>query len=469
MILCENQAFYTGWTKNISLRFRQHKIGNGSRYTKKNKPVKVVYWKTCKDKSTAMKKEIEIKKLTRKQKERLIFGRRNSMNLPVDFDQFEYLSIAPGRVNILGEHIDYNGGSVLPVAIDRYVYLGANKSNEQIIRITALDLNQTISFRIDEIEKKIDVRGNPLPDWSLYPAGVFWAASKQNLRISGFEGIFTSTIPMGTGLSSSAAVEVAFAALMREFCSWEIDNLELAKICQMAENQFIGVNCGLMDQFASANGVQNSLLFFNTTTLDWFPVELPDNVTIVITNSKIPRSLSNSAYNERRDSCEKALNDLRKNYPNRSNLCQISISEFEEVEKELEETLQKRAKHVIHECARVNQAINFLNDNLLFEFGELMKASHNSLRDLYEVSTPELDLLVSIANKINGCYGSRLTGAGFGGCIVSLVQSETVNKFVEELESTYFKKTGKEIETYVCKASDGVIVEWHELSTSIVD
>jgi galactokinase len=469
MILCENQAFYTGWTKNISSRFKQHQSGNGSRYTKQNKPVKVIYWKTCKDKSTAMKKEIEIKKLNKKQKEKLIFGWRKSMNLPVAFDQFEYLSIAPGRVNMLGEHIDYNGGSVLPAAIDRYVYLGANKSNDQIIKITALDLDQTISFRIDQIEKKIDIQGNPLPDWSLYPAGVFWAAAKQNLRISGFEGIITSTIPMGTGLSSSAAVEVAFAALMREFCSWDIDNLELAKICQMAENQYIGVNCGLMDQFASANGVQNSLLFFNTTTLDWFPVELPDNVTIVITNSKISRALSTSAYNERRRSCEKALIDLQKTYPGRSNLCQISISEFEEIENELEETLHKRAKHVVNECNRVNQAINFLKDNMLVEFGELMKASHNSLRDLYEVSTPELDFMVSIANNIDGCYGSRLTGAGFGGCIVSLVKTESVNKYVKELESTYLKKTGKEIETYVCKASEGVTVQWHELTASYVD
>lgn len=469
MILCENQAFYTGWTKNISLRFKQHKIGNGSRYTKQNKPVKVVYWKTCKDKSAAMKREMKIKKLNRNQKERLIFGWRNDMKLPLVFDRYEYLSIAPGRVNMLGEHIDYNGGSVLPAAIDRYVYLGANKSNDQVIKITALDLDQTISFRIDEIEKKVDIHGNPLPDWSLYPAGVFWAASNQNLEISGFEGIFTSTIPIGAGLSSSAAVEVAFAALMREFCSWDIDNMDLAKICQLAENQFIGVNCGLMDQFASANGVQNSLLFFNTTNLEWFPIELPENVAIVITNSKIPRSLSNSAYNERRESCEKALLELQKKYPDRMNLCQISISEFEEVENELEETLGKRAKHVVQECTRVNQAINLLNDNMLFEFGEMMKASHISLRDLYEVSTPELDLLVSIANDINGCYGSRLTGAGFGGCIVSLVKTVTVDKFVKELESTYLIKTGREIETYVCKASEGVTVQWHELTSSHVD
>ncbi len=466
MILCENQAYYTGWTKNISDRFQKHKNGNGSRYTKLNRPIKVVYWKTSKDKSSAMKTEIGIKKLTRKQKERLIFGWREEMNLPEEFDQYEYLSIAPGRVNILGEHIDYNGGSVLPAAIDRYVFLGANKRNDQIIKITALDLKDTISFRINDIEKKIDIHGNPLPDWALYPAGVFWAAKKQNLELSSFEGIFTSTIPMGAGLSSSAAVEVAFAALMREFCSWDMDNMELAIMCQHAENQYIGVNCGLMDQFASANGIKNAFLFFDTTNLDWYQVEIPDTVSIVITNSKIPRSLSTSAYNDRRDSCEQALLIIQNKFPDVQNLCELSLSEFEEVQKSLEDTLQKRSKHVVEECARVNQAIDLLKNNQLNEFGNLMKASHDSLRDLYEVSTPELDLLVTIASGIQGCYGARLTGAGFGGCIVSLVEKKAVSKFVALLASTYRTKTGKEVETYVCKASDGVTVQWFEKNSS---
>ncbi len=465
MILCENQAFYTGWTKNINSRFHQHKIGNGSRYTKQNKPIKVVYWETCKDKSSAMKKEFEIKKLNRKQKELLIFGWRTKMDLPEAFDQYQYLSIAPGRVNMLGEHIDYNGGSVLPAAIDRYVFLGANKHKDQIIKITALDLAQTISFHIDDIEKKIDIDGNPLPNWCLYPASVFWAASEQNLEISGFEGSFTSNIPMGAGLSSSAAVEVAFAALMRELCAWDVDNLELAKMCQYAENQYIGVNCGLMDQFASANGIKNTLLFFNTNNLNWTPVEIPDSVSIVITNSKIPRSLSTSAYNDRRESCEKALRKIQIKYPEVQKLCQLSLSDFEELENELEATLQKRARHVVHECARVNQSIDLLINHQLSEFGALMNASHVSLRDLYDVSTPELDLLVSIASSIQGCYGARLTGAGFGGCIISLVKKENVKEFVKELESSYHMITGKDVETYVCKASDGVTVHWHELNS----
>ncbi|MDO9085522.1 MAG: galactokinase [Anaerolineaceae bacterium] len=463
VILCENNAFYTGWTKIINARFNQHKNGIGSRYTKLNKPVKVIYWENCRNKSSAMKRENEIKKRTRKQKEELVGDWGKTMNLSEEFDRYEYLSIAPGRVNILGEHIDYNGGSVLPAAIDRYVFLGANKKDDELFIITALDLKQSVTFSLLDIEKKIDIDGNPLPDWALYPAGVVWSALRENLKICGFEGVFTSTIPMGTGLSSSAAVEVAFAALLREFGLWDLNNLELARLCQIAENQYVGVNCGLMDQFASANGVKNSLLYFNTSNLEWFPVELPNNVVIVITDSKIPRSLANSAYNERRTSCEIALRQLQKEFPTLENLCQLSVSQFEIIDEFLSETIYNRTKHVIYECSRVNQAIQLLKTNDLDEFGKLMQDSHNSLRDLYEVSTPELDLLVSIANNQKGCYGARLTGAGFGGCIVSLVEKDSANEFVKELENGYHHLTGKNVETYICKASDGVTVRWHEI------
>ena len=466
ILLCENQAFYTGWTKNIPSRFQQHKKGNGSRYTKQNKPIKIIYWENCKDRSSAMKRELEIKKFNRKQKEKLVSSWQFMDNLPEEFNQYEYLSVAPGRVNILGEHIDYNGGSVLPAAIDRYVYLAANKRNDGIITIHSLDLQESVSFQISEIEKKIDSEGNPLPNWALYPAGVFWSAKKIDLEISGFNAIFTSTIPMGAGLSSSAAVEVAFGALMREMCSWDVSNLELAKLCQFAENQYIGVNCGLMDQFASANGVKDSLLLFDTMTTEWFPIEIPDSLSIVITNSNIPRSLSNSAYNERRESCEIALSILQKFQPGISNLCQITTSTFDQIGDKLEKQLHKRAKHVVYECDRVKQSIHLLKNDQLSEFGNLMRESHLSLSELYEVSTPELDLLVSIANNLPGCIGSRLTGAGFGGCIVSLVQKETVQEFVNQLESKFTIKTGKEIETYVCEPSDGVKVFWRDLSIS---
>lgn len=463
VILCENNAFYTGWTNNIKTRLKKHKQGTGSRYTKLYKPLRVIYWENCRNKSYAMKREIEIKKHTRKQKEELVGDWGKTMKLPKEFDHYEFLSIAPGRVNILGEHIDYNGGSVLPAAIDRYVYLGANKKNTDLIKITALDLNQSVTFSINSIEHKLDIYGNQLPDWALYPAGVIWSALREKLDVNGFEGVFTSTIPMGTGLSSSAAVEVAFAAFLREICSWDLNNLELARLCQIAENQYIGVNCGLMDQFASANGVKNSLLFFNTSTLEWRPIELPPDVVIVITNSKIPRSLANSAYNERRNSCETALNLLTNEFPTINNLCQLSVQQFDAILEKLPEAIYKRAKHVVYECSRVNQGVEYLRSNKLADFGNLMKESHYSLRDLYEVSTAELDLMVSIAISLKGCFGSRLTGAGFGGCIVSLVEKESAVEFVDQLEKKYQNITGNTIETYICRASDGVTVRWHEI------
>jgi galactokinase len=281
--------------------------------------------------------------------------------------------------------------------------------------------------------------------------------------VHGFEGIFSSTVPIGAGLSSSAAVEVAFAALLREFCAWEIDNVELAKICQFAENKFIGVACGLMDQFASANGIKNSALYFDTSNLEWFPVKLPENIALVITNSKLPRSLSNSAYNERRNSCDIGLKIFQKKYPEKKNLSEISIKEFENSRELLGEEISKIVEHVVYECDRVKQTKILLEENKIVEFGKLMNDSHNSLRDLYEVSTPELDLLVTIARSLNGCYGSRLTGAGFGGCIISLVEKKFADEFVKNLENEYIDQTKKDVETYICEASDGVSVRWHEI------
>ncbi|HSM23874.1 MAG TPA: galactokinase [Anaerolineaceae bacterium] len=464
IILCEDQSFYTGWTKNIESRYKKHELGKGSKYTKLHKPIKVIYWETLPKVSSALKREFRIKRFKRPQKEKLLNGWDKLMKLPSEFQGYEYLSIAPGRVNLIGEHIDYNGGPVLPAAINRYVYLGANKTNDDIIRIKSLDFNQSVTFSICDIQSKLDVEGNPLPEWALYPAGVIWAAQQRKLGIQSFDGIYSSTVPIGAGLSSSAAVEVSFAALLRELCHWDIDNLELAKICQEAENSYVGVNCGLMDQFASANGVQSSALYFNTLNLDWFPVKLPEDFSLVITNSKLPRTLSNSEYNERRKSCEISVKIIQKKYPEKHYLSQVTLEEFEEFREELGEENSKRVEHVIRECARVEQSIVNLENNNVEFFGKLLIESHVSLRDLYEVSTPELDLLVEIAIEQEGCIGSKLTGAGFGGCIVSLVKQNYVTDFVKRLEEKYNRKMNKSVESYICEASDGVSVRWHDLS-----
>ena len=462
IILCDDQSFYTGWTKNIKARFKTHLAGKGSKYTRIHKPKKVIYWESCANISVALKRELKIKKLNKKQKNKFMLGWESQMNLPKEFENYEYLSLAPGRVNLIGEHIDYNGGPVFPAAIDRYVYLGANKISSGDIQINSLDFDQTITISLEDIEKKIDTFGNPLPEWALYPAGVIWVAKRNNLEIGPFQSIFTSTIPIGAGLSSSAAVEVAFGALLRELNHWDIDNMELAKICQNAENEYIGVNCGLMDQFASANGIQGSALYFDTSNLEWFPVELPEEIALVITNSKLPRTLSSSEYNLRRKSCEIALKTIQESFPTKKYLSDLSIGEFEEVREYLNEVDAKRVQHVVYETNRVKLSIESLKTNDIHKFGKLMIESHQSLRDLYEVSTPELDLLVSTAMKLKGCFGSRLTGAGFGGCIISIVDSKKVKEFVKNLEEEYFKTTKIKPETYVCEASDGVSVRWHD-------
>lgn len=467
IILCEDKSFYTGWSKNITSRFKKHLAGQGSKYTRIHKPKKVIYWETCANISFALKKELRIKKLNRNQKNKYLIGWKSQMNLPNEFENYEYLSIAPGRVNLIGEHIDYNGGPVLPAAIDRYVYLGANKSASTEIQISSLDFDQTITLSLENIEKKIDIDGKPLPDWALYPAGVICMAKRHNLDVQPFQSIFTSTIPIGAGLSSSAAVEVAFGALLRELNSWDIDNMELAKICQTAENEYIGVNCGLMDQFASANGIKGSALYFDTSNLEWFPVELPTEFALVITNSKLPRSLSSSEYNLRRMSCETALKEVQKSFPTKNYLSDLSVDELEEIREKLDAVDAKRVEHVVYESNRVKLSIDCLKSNDIRKFGELMVESHQSLRDLYEVSTPELDLLVSTAINLDGCYGSRLTGAGFGGCIISLVDKKKVKKFVKNLEKEYFDATNIRAETYICEASDGVSVRWHDKNFSL--
>jgi galactokinase len=467
IILCDDQSFYTGWTKNIKARFKTHLAGKGSKYTRIHKPKKVIYWESCANISVALKRELKIKKMNKKQKNNFMTGWESQMNLPKEFENYEYLSIAPGRVNLIGEHIDYNGGPVLPAAIDRYVYLGANKSTSAELLIKSLDFDQTVTLSLPTIEKKIDINGNPLPDWALYPAGVIWVAKENNLEIGSFQSIFTSSIPIGAGLSSSAAVEVAFAALLREFNHWNIDNMELAKICQTAENDYIGVNCGLMDQFASANGIKKSALYFDTSNLEWFPVDLPEEIALVITNSKLPRSLSSSEYNLRRKSCETALKTIQESFPTKKYLSELSIKEFEEIRNELFPLDAKRVQHVVHETNRVKLSIESLKTNDINNFGKLMVESHQSLKDLYEVSTPELDLIVSTAIKLKGCYGSRLTGAGFGGCVISLVDRKHVKEFVKNLEQEYFKTTQIKAETYICEASDGVSVRWHDNKFSL--
>jgi len=368
------------------------------------------------------------------------------------------LSKAPGRVNLLGEHVDYNGGMVLPAAIDRAVRIAAEPMPGNHIVLTALDLGEKVEFATTDVDSRMDVHGNTLPPWALYPAGVAWVLKRHGLKLGGMRAVFTSDVPIGAGLSSSAAVEVAFAALWQAISGWKLDHMALALACQEAENHYVGVNCGIMDQFASANGVEDHALYFDTRSLEWHPVPLPPGTVIVIADSGMRRSLTTSAYNDRRKACEEALAILKRSLPDIHDLRDVRPDVFKLLEHSLPEVIRKRARHVINECARMEKVTDVLRRGDAETFGKLMLECHASLRDDYEVSCKELNILVELAHGLPGCYGARLTGAGFGGCTVNLVKVDQAEVFIKRLKEGYRLATNRQADVYLCHASQGVTV-----------
>ena len=369
---------------------------------------------------------------------------------------YQYRVIAPGRVNLLGEHVDYCNGPVLPAAIDKSMKVDFSPRDDGLITIKSIDLGEEVCFSVDNLDDKITCDGDLLPSWAMYPAGVAWVLLKKGLSVSGMDAQFTSDIPIGAGLSSSAALEVAFAFAFQTLADWNIDLMTLSQYCQQAENQYVGMNCGLMDQFASAHGVEDHALYFKINELKWEPVPLPESVAIVIADSKVPHSLTESAYNERRSATEEAVRLLKAELPTITALVDVTPSDFEAHKHLLPAHIAKRAEHVVYECDRMNQAIVALEHNDIIRFGELMFATHASLRDLYEVSTPEIDLLVEIARTLPGIYGARITGGGFGGCTVNLVAANEAENFAVELKKQYDAKTPYQTDVYISKASQGV-------------
>lgn len=370
-----------------------------------------------------------------------------------------HIARAPGRVNLLGEHVDYNDGPVLPVAIDRAVYLAASPSNDDLVTLHALDFGEKVSFNLSSLSQKTTIDGNPLPAWAHYPAGVAWALQDAGFQLDGLKAVYTSDVPMGAGLSSSAAVEVGFGVLWDALGGWEIDRLELARISQRAENDYVGVSSGLMDQFASACGIEGFALYFDTRSLEWEPAPLPPGTSIIIADSGVRRSLTTSAYNERRLACEEAVEILQKYKPDIRALRDISTIEFAAYSEYLPEVIRRRAEHVVKEIGRVHSGLSALHRQDIRAFGALMYSGHASLRDLYEVSTPELDILVNLAHQQSGCIGARLTGAGFGGSTVNLVYADSATEFIEDLKTGYFAETGRETQVYLCHASQGATAQ----------
>lgn len=362
---------------------------------------------------------------------------------------------APGRINLLGEHVDYNDGFVLPAAIDRATYIAFSPTTSPHSTLEAVDFDQRASISAETLPTKTQADSSPLPEWGLYPAGVMWALLEANLPVIPMNAVYASDVPRGAGLSSSASVEMAFMLAWQTLGGWDLPPMQRALLGQKAENQYVGVNCGIMDQFASACGVENKLLLLDCRSLEWKTIPLPRDVSIVVADTGIRRKLTSGEYNDRQAACKEATRLLQQDLPHVRSLRDVSVEEFNRLANKLPAEIGRRARHVLEEIGRVKQAEALLEAGDVERFGKLMNECHVSLRDLYEVSCPELDAMAEVAQSLEGCYGARLTGAGFGGCTVNLVSNETVKSFVRELAKGYESKTGIRAEIYVTRASNG--------------
>jgi galactokinase len=366
-----------------------------------------------------------------------------------------HVARAPGRVNLLGEHVDYNDGFVLPAAIDRATYVAFSPTDSDQTQLVAADFDQAAFFSPRTIPLKTQTDGSPLPEWALYPAGVMWALNEDQLEMRGMNAVYASDVPRGSGLSSSASVELAFITAWETLGGWTLPSMQRALLGQKAENQYVGVNCGIMDQFASACGVENRLLLLDCRSLEWKTIPLPQDISIVIADTKVRRKLTSGEYNKRRAACEEAVRLLKQDLPDITALRDVSVEEFNRFAGRLPEEVSKRARHVVEEIERSKQAEALLEAGNIRRFGELMNECHVSLRDLYEVSCPELNVMARIAQSLVGCYGARLTGAGFGGCTANLVAREQAEEFSQSLAQGYQSETGYQPEIYITHASNG--------------
>ena len=360
---------------------------------------------------------------------------------------------APGRVNMIGEHTDYNGGHVFPCALTIGTYGVARKREDKKLRFYSLNFEG-----LGVIESSVeDLKPEKEADWTNYPKGVMWAFGEKGMPVeNGMDLVLYGNIPNGSGLSSSASVEVLTGFILRDMFGFDVTNQDLALIGQYSENKFNGVNCGIMDQFAIAMGKEGHAIFLDTATLEYeyAPLKL-ENAKIVISCSNKKRGLGDSKYNERRSECETALAEIQAVKDIKS-LGELTEEEFEAVKENVKSDIRiQRAKHAVYENQRTVKAVEALQNNDVALFGELMNASHVSLRDDYEVTGIELDTLVEEAWKVEGVIGSRMTGAGFGGCTVSIVKDEAVETFIAQVGKVYEEKIGYAADFYVVEIGDG--------------
>ena len=360
---------------------------------------------------------------------------------------------APGRVNMIGEHTDYNGGHVFPAALTIGTYGVARKRKDNRLRFYSMNFD-----KLGIIESSLeDLKPYKEAGWTNYPKGVMWAFGERGMKMdSGMDLLLNGNIPNGSGLSSSASVEVLTGFILRDLFGFEVSNQDLALIGQFSENNFNGVNCGIMDQFSIAMGKKDHAIFLDTADLSYTyaPIKLED-ARIVITSSNKKRGLGDSKYNERRSECGTALAELQKVIDIKT-LGDLTEEQFEANKAAIKDEIRmKRAKHAVYENQRTIKAVEALRANDVALFGQLMNASHVSLRDDYEVTGIELDTLVEEAWKIDGVIGSRMTGAGFGGCTVSIVKDEAINTFIEKVGAAYKEKIGYAADFYVVELGDG--------------
>jgi galactokinase len=357
------------------------------------------------------------------------------------------LILAPGRINLIGEYTDFNNGFVLPMAIDRYLAMALKKRDDETIKITSLDFNETITLDITSLKKESH-------SFQEYVSGCIWALKEKNYPVRGFECVIAGNIPIGAGLSSSAALELAILRAAA-FCSdFEFERTKMAKLGQYAENKWVGVNCGIMDQIISAAGKVSHALKIDCNDLSFEECPMPSQTSVIILDTATRRDLVDSEYNERRQQCFNAAKIIGVPF-----LGSASLDQLEEKKSHLSKLEFKRARHVISENTRVIDTALAMKHHDAVAMGRLMNISHESLRYDFEVTSPALDTIVACSQSEQGCYGARMTGAGFGGCALALVDEDKEDVFIENVHKCYQSKTGLTPKIYICKPSEGVTLE----------
>ncbi|MBU1680015.1 MAG: galactokinase [Bacteroidetes bacterium] len=365
------------------------------------------------------------------------------------FDQEPLVIRAPGRINLLGEHTDYNKGFVLPAAIDKAIYIAISENCSSQSHLIAADLNDELFFDINTFEKS--EKG-----WTNYILGVIKQIRNSAVTIKNFNAVFGGDIPIGAGLSSSAAIETGFLFALNKLNNLDLDKLEIAKLSQKAENEFVGVKCGIMDQFASLYGQNNAVIKIDCRNLEfeYFPLVF-DDITILLCDTGISHSLANSKYNARREQCEMGVSIINKSNGRIESLRDVTLQMLDSHKSELPEIIYRRCSYVIRENSRVLEACDYLLENDLTSFGKLMYQTHEGLRDDFEVSCKELNFLVDEARKLKGVLGARMMGGGFGGCTINIVQNNEINGVMETLKHKYRNEFGIDLKIYITSIEGG--------------